>query len=187
MVQKRPETSMLSSQFGPLTEGDPESPIRVVIYEDLQCKDCAWLRRKMDDVILPEFGANVAFEHHDFPLPKHDWAKEASMAARFFTTVGYGTAIAFRRILLSEIAIVTKESLPAWVREFAIDYGADPDAAVAAMSDPRIAAVIDADIQSGLARGVEKTPTVFIGGSVFVERVPLDEFSAAIAAALEKK
>ncbi len=177
----------MAIEYPPLTEGDPESPVRVVTYEDLQCKDCAWLRRKMDEVILPEFGGHVAFEHRDFPLDKHDWAKEASMAARFFTTIGYGTAIAFRRTILSEISIITKESLPGWVRDFAIDYGADPDAAEASLYDPKLAAVIEADLQSGLARGVEKTPTVFVGDIVFIERVPLDELSAAITAEVEKK
>ena len=176
----------MASEYPPLTEGDPESPVRVVTYEDLQCKDCAWLRRKMDELILPEFGGHVAFEHRDFPLDKHDWAREASMAARFFSTIGYGTAIAFRRTILSEISIITKESLPGWVREFAVDYGADPDAAEASMSDPRIAAAIDADVQAGLARGVEKTPTVFVGGRKFVEWVPLEELSKSIEAEVER-
>jgi len=176
----------MASEYPPLTEGDPESPVRVVTYEDLQCKDCAWLRRKMDELILPEFGGHVAFEHRDFPLDKHDWAREASMAARFFSTIGYGTAIAFRRTILSEISIITKESLRGWVREFAVDYGVDADAAEASMSDPRIAAAIDADVEAGLARGVEKTPTVFVGGRMFVEWVPLDELSKSIEAEVER-
>jgi protein-disulfide isomerase len=177
----------MASEHPPLTEGDPESPVRVITYEDLQCKDCAWLRRKMDEVILPEFGGHVAFEHRDFPLAKHDWAKEASMAARFFATIGYGTAIAFRRTILSEISIITKESLPGWVRDFAVDYGADPDEAEASMSDPVIAAVIEAEVQAGLARGVEKTPTIFVGDITFVEWMPLEDLSAAITAEVEKK
>ncbi len=177
----------MANEYPPLTEGDPESPVRVITYEDLQCRDCAWLRRKMDEIILPEYGGHVAFEHRDFPLPKHDWAKEASMAARFFSTIGYGTAIAFRRTILSEISIITKESLVGWVREFAVDYGADPGAAEASMSDARLAAVIQADVQHGLARGVEKTPTVLVGERAFVEWVPLEELAQAIAAEVEKK
>jgi len=108
------------------------------------------------------------------------------MAARFFSTIGYGTAIAFRRTILSEISIITKESLRGWVREFAVDYGVDPDAAEASMRDPRIAAAIDADVQAGLARGVEKTPTVFVGDRMFVEWMPLEEFGKAIAAEVER-
>ena len=109
------------------------------------------------------------------------------MAARFFSTVGYGTAIAFRRTILSEISIISKESLVGWVRDFAVDYGADADAAEASMSDSRLAAVIEADLEAGRARDIEKTPTVFVGDRAFVEWVPLDELSQAIAAEVEKK
>ena len=177
----------MANEYPPLTEGDPESPVRVITYEDLQCKDCAWFRRKLDDVILPEFGGHVAFEHRDFPLVKHEWAREAAMAARHFSTVGYGTAIAFRRTILSEISIITKESLPEWVRDFATDYGADPEAAEAALTDARLEAVIDADVASGKERGIEKTPTVIVGNQSFVEWIQIEELSKAIELEVERK
>lgn len=173
--------------YPPLVEGNSASPVRVVIFEDLQCKDCAWLRRKLDEVLLPAYGDHVAFEHKDFPLAKHDWAAPAAMAARYFSTVGHGTGIAFRRNLLADMSIVTKESLPDWIREFAADYGANAAQAIAAMNNPKIAAVVEADRQQGVQRDVEKTPTVFLNDIAFIERIPLPELSAAIDAALGKK
>ncbi|NWF85183.1 MAG: thioredoxin domain-containing protein, partial [Bryobacteraceae bacterium] len=55
-------------------EGNPSSPVRVVIYEDLQCSDCAAFRKMLDEKLLPRYGSKVAFEHRDFPLAKHSWA-----------------------------------------------------------------------------------------------------------------
>jgi len=68
----------------PLIEGNPSSQVRVVAYEDLQCPDCAVYRRMMDERLLPAYRDKVAFEHRDFPLPRHTWARKAAIAARFF-------------------------------------------------------------------------------------------------------
>lgn len=65
----------------PLVEGLPESRVRVLIYEDLQCPDCAAFRRMMDEKILPRYASEVAFVHRDFPLAKHAWARKAAVAA----------------------------------------------------------------------------------------------------------
>lgn len=176
----------MHQSFPPLVEGNPESHVRVITYEDLQCKDCAWLRKKMDEQILPVFSERVAFEHHDFPLPKHDWARPAAIVSRHFITVSHGVAVAFRRDILADMSIITADSLADWIREFAADYGADADAALASLSDPRLAAAIDADVGSGHARKVEKTPTVFLGETAFTEWVPIPELTAAIESALSQ-
>ena len=39
-----------------LVEGRAGSPVRVLIYEDLQCPDCASFRVMMDQQILPKYG-----------------------------------------------------------------------------------------------------------------------------------
>ena len=61
-----------------LIEGAAKSPVRVLIYEDLQCPDCADFRQMMDTHLLPKYGATVTFEHRDFPLAKHAWARKAA-------------------------------------------------------------------------------------------------------------
>ena len=38
----------------PLTEGNLQSPVRVIIYEDLQCSDCAVFAVMMEKQILPK-------------------------------------------------------------------------------------------------------------------------------------
>ena len=72
----------MASAADRLIEGDPKSSVRVIIYEDLQCPDCADFRRMLDTQLLPRFAAKVAFEHRDFPLAKHAWARKAAIAAR---------------------------------------------------------------------------------------------------------
>ena len=67
-----------------LMEGAAQSTVEVLIYEDLQCPDCADFRTMLDQQLLPRYAATVRFEHRDFPLAKHAWARKAAIAARFF-------------------------------------------------------------------------------------------------------
>ena len=62
-------------------EGALQSPVRVLIYEDLQCPDCTDFRRMLDTQLLPRYAAKVRFEHRDFPLAKHVWARKAAISA----------------------------------------------------------------------------------------------------------
>jgi protein-disulfide isomerase len=167
-----------------LVEGNPESSVRVIIYEDLQCSDCAAFRRMLDEKLLPKYGARVAFEHRDFPLARHAWARKAAIAGRFFQSVNRELAIAFRRRVLAEIRQITPDSFSGWLAAFAKSKGVDPARAVASLEDAGNAAAVEKDFQEGVARGVSKTPTVFVNGAPFVETFTVEEISKEIDAAL---
>lgn len=168
----------------PLVEGNPASSVRVVIYEDLQCPDCAGFRQMLDDKLLPAYGAKVAFEHRDFPLAKHAWARKAATASRFFQDAGAEVAIAFRRQLMQNIKATRPETLDDRIAAFAREKGLDAAQAVAAADNPEYAAAVEKDFQNGIARGVSKTPTAFVNGVPFIETFTCEEIAKAIDAAL---
>lgn len=170
-----------------LTQGLADSPIRVVIFEDLQCPDCRTLHRWIDRRLLPAWGDRVAFEHHDFPLPKHDWARSAAAVAKYFDGLGPEIGIAFRRQILEELMLVDGENIESWVREFAVNNETDPDRAAMSLGDPELAAAVEADYQDGLAREVKRTPTVFVDGYPFVESFPYEDLAAAVARAVRNQ
>jgi protein-disulfide isomerase len=167
-----------------LVEGNPASSTRIVIYEDLQCPDCAAFRKMMDKVLLQRYGQRAAFEHRDFPLPKHVWARRAAVAARYFQDVRPQLAIAFRRHVLENLRSITDANFAERLAQFAQTNGADSGKARAALEDSRYAKLVEADFQEGLARGVRKTPTVFVDGRPFVEQFTVRELSEAIGRAL---
>lgn len=160
-----------------LVEGNPESPVRMVVYEDLQCGDCRNLRRLLDEVVLPRYAASIAVEHRDFPLPKHAWAWPAAVAARHFDRQSVETGLNFRRHILENLRVITFDSL----KEHLEKFGGAP------ITDVELHRLVDADYQEGLARGVEKTPTVFVNGFRFVERFPAEELIEAIENAIGEK
>lgn len=170
----------------PLIEGNPSSAVRVVAYEDLQCPDCAALRRMLDERLLPIYGGKVAFEHRDFPLAKHAWARRAAIAARFFQETSPELAIRYRRDTMAHIRETAPANFNQRLAAFAKANGVEPRKALAALDDPRYAAAVDKDLEEGVARGVAKTPTVFVNGTPFIETFSYQEVARAIEAALKQ-
>lgn len=167
-----------------LVEGLAESKVRVIIYEDLQCPDCAAFRRMLDDKILPRYADKIAFVHRDFPLAKHAWARKAAIASRYFGELKPELGLDYRRHIMSTIKEITPENFNDKLAEFARKNGADPAAALAALNDPRVAGLVERDFQDGVARGVAKTPTVFVSGKPFIETFSFEDLSQAMDDAL---
>ena len=165
-------------------EGAAQSAVHVVIYEDLQCPDCADFRALMDQRLLPVYGARVRFEHRDFPLNKHAWARKAAIAARYFEESSPGLGIAYRKYALSSLREITLDNFNSRLSEFATKHGLDPERALAALKDQRLAGLVEKDYQEGIARGIARTPTVLVNGKPFIETIPYDDIAKAIDAEL---
>ena len=167
-----------------LREGAAESPVRVIVYEDLQCPDCADFRRMMDDQLLPRYASKVMFEHRDFPLAKHAWARKAAISARYFEELQPGLGLAFRKYAMANLHEIKADSYNERLSQFAKEHATDPAKAVAALNDERLAALVEKDFQDGVARGIAKTPTVLVNGQPFIERFTFEEVAKAIDAEL---
>lgn len=175
-------TSTLSADHA--VEGNAQSTVRVVIYEDLQCGDCAKFRAMLDAHLVTKYGGQVAFEHRDFPLPKHTWSRRAAMAARFFDAQNPKLGIEFRRQVLAGFPTIQPDDLATWIAAFARQFAVDPVKAVAAISSPSLAALVEQDLADGVARGIVRTPTVLVDGEPFVETFTVEAISQAIEAAV---
>jgi protein-disulfide isomerase len=168
----------------PIVEGRADSPVRAVIYEDLQCPDCADFRRMMDEKLLPQYAGKVAFVHRDFPLAKHAWARRAAIAARFFTDRKPELGLEYRRYTMAGQEATNERNFNVRLADFAKAHDIEPEAAIAALSDARYAELVEQDYQDGVSRGVVHTPTVFVNGKPFVETFTFEEISKGIDEAL---
>lgn len=160
-----------------LREGDAKSTVRVVVYEDLQCPECAVCRKMVDEQLLPKFGAQAALKYRNFPLPKHKWARGAVIAARFVAVGNPKTGVAFRRMTLANLTTINPENFNADLSDFAKNHDVEPARAIAAL--------VEDHYQEGIARGISKTPTVFVDAGPFVEQFEREAVVKAIRAALE--
>lgn len=163
-----------------LVEGAPQSPVRVLIFEDLQCPDCADFRAMLDEKLLPKYATTVAFEHRDFPLAKHAWARKAAIAARFFGEQSPELGIAYRRYCFSNLPQSTPDNFGDRLTAFARQHNVDPASAVAALDDKRLAALVEDDFQDGIARGIARTPTALVNGRPFIETIGFEDIAKAL-------
>ena len=165
-------------------EGRPDSAVRILIFEDVQCSDCAAFRKMLDDKLLPKYGGKVAFAHRDFPLAKHAWARQAAIASRYFAGVRAELGLEFRRETMARIPEISQQGFEHYLEAFARGHDMNPADAAASLQDGHLQAAVEKDFQEGVARGVSKTPTVFVNGQPFIETFTVEEISAAIDRAL---
>jgi protein-disulfide isomerase len=187
-MTKRLGAALLLSSIGlaaqGLVEGRAGSPVRVVIYEDLQCPDCADFRVMLDQRILPKYGDRVEFVHRDFPLAKHAWARRAAIAARFFTEKDPKLGLEYRRHTMATHGETTADNFKDRVAEFARQHDLKPEEALAALDNPHYAELVEKDYQEGVGRGIVHTPTALVNGTPFIETFTFEEISKGIDDAL---
>lgn len=132
-------------------------------FGDYQCPPCGHLFPILK-TIKEEYGDRIKFTFHHFPLIQiHPHALAAAQAA---------VAAGFQGRFW-EMHNLIYQNQAAWssaadVKPYFIDYarqaGVDVNKFLNDIVSTRTTAVISADVQSGQARGVNSTPTVFIDG-----------------------
>ena len=165
-------------------EGNPESALRVRVFEDLQCKDSAAWRRMLDRILLPLFSETAAFEPFDFPLEKHAWAMPAAIVSRRMSLIEPARCLDFRRYCYEHLSEITAESFPEKIVGYAESAGLDPEDISISVRNPDFRKAVEIDIAEGRRLHVVRTPTVLVGKERFVETFGVGEIIAAIEKAL---
>lgn len=146
--------------------------VAIVIFEDLECPDCARAAPLVEEAAK---AYKIPVVRHDYPLPKHLWAYDAAIYARFFDTHSRGLGNQFRdTVFQHQLEINSKENL----QDFATKFGAANKVDVPFVVDPqgKLAAQVEADKALGNAIGLDHTPTLYVvsnkrTGTPFVEVV----------------
>src|SRR5882762_7783856 len=68
------------------------SPVALVVFEDLQCPQCARAAPLLNQASQTY---KIPLVQHDFPLPMHNWSMNAAIMARYFDTHSKSTGDAF--------------------------------------------------------------------------------------------
>ncbi|WP_419804375.1 DsbA family protein [Terriglobus sp.] len=65
----------------PARGGSEKAPVRIVVFDDLECPFCARMHEQMFPAILNRYGDQVRIVYKDFPLSQHPWAIHAAINA----------------------------------------------------------------------------------------------------------
>lgn len=165
-----------------LDDAGPDAPV-VVEFLDFECEACGAVYPTMEE-LRAQYEGRVTFAIRYFPLPGHANSRNAAVAVEAAAQQGALEPMYQRMFETQSEWGEAQASEAARFRGYAEELGldmADYDAAVAA---PETMARVEQDFQAGAALGVDRTPTIFIGG----ERLDLQSLSdieEAIEASLQ--
>jgi protein-disulfide isomerase len=145
--------------------------VALIVFEDLQCPDCARAAPLLEEAAKTY---HIPLVVHDFPLPRHNWAFDAAVFARYFDTQSKKLGSDFRLQVFQHQQSITPENLRAFADKFAAEHKVDLPFVV----DPqgKFAEEIKAEHDLGLRVGIDHTPTIYVvsnktQGKPFVEVV----------------
>src|SRR5215467_8750824 len=96
----------------------PGARVAIVVFEDLECPDCARAYPVVWDTAKAH---NVPVVLHDFPLNNHPWSFDAAVYARYFDTKSEKLVNDFRGYIYLNQPQITKDNL----RQYAEKFGND--------------------------------------------------------------
>lgn len=153
--------------------GEAKAAVTVVMFGDFQCPYCARGAEALEQVRKRHL-KDVRVVHRDYPLPFHQEAVPAALAARCAARQGkYWEA---HDALYARYDQLTAQTYP----EVAQTLGLNVAAFDACRQDPAVRAEIDADAQAGAAAGVDGTPAFFINGIRIAGALPADQLDALV-------
>jgi hypothetical protein len=182
-------TLLLGFSFSALAQSVPDvlrppkgSPVGLVVFEDLQCPQCA---RSAPLLLQASQTYKIPLVQHDFPLPMHNWSLNAAILARYFDTKSKSVGDAFRLYVFEH----QREILPDNLRSFSEKFAAEHKVDLPFVVDPagKLNALIMADRDLGKTINLDHTPTIYVvtdkkSGTPFVEVKDLSQLYATIDA-----
>ncbi|HET8668156.1 MAG TPA: thioredoxin domain-containing protein, partial [Terriglobales bacterium] len=145
--------------------------VAIVVFEDMQCPDCARANPLLQEAARTY---KIPLVRYDFPLPMHDWSKEAAIIAHYFDAKSKKLGNDYRDDVFKHQQEINKQNLRAFSEKFAAEHKIDLPMFV----DPqgKFAAEVQADSNFGQRVGINHTPTIYVvsnarQGTPFVEVV----------------
>ena len=170
---------LLVALVSPAFAGDPSQlkppkgyKVALVEFVDLQCPDCANAAPVLEDA---RHTYKIPLVRYDYPLPKHSWARQAAVLARFFDTKSQRVGDEFRQFCFEHQRVITT---PEQLRQQAEKFAQEKSISLPLVVDPdgALEAKVNQDVALGNAVGIEHTPTIYVvsnrsTGQPFVEIV----------------
>jgi protein-disulfide isomerase len=167
--------------------GDPNAPVKIVVYEDFQCPACRNYSLNIEPLIVENYvkTGKVYYEFKQFPfLDRNNPGNESHQAANAsLCAAAQGRFWDYHDILFANwlgenVGSFTDKRLVT----FAENLGLNMDEFNACFNSNEFQNTINNDLSAGIAAGVNSTPSVFVNN----QSVPIsyDLISKAIDTAL---
>ena len=174
-----PAPAAAADGFRGYTLGSAAAPVEVTEYSDFECPYCARFASVQMPAIREQLIATgkVRWRYRDFPLPSHQYARYAALAAQCAGAQGKFWEM-HDQVFFNHSWAQTGKHPRGLFRDFAKSFGLNLDDYDACMDSQRYAGWIEASRQEGEALGVGGTPTFFVNGRQYKGPPTSDAFKA---------
>ena len=160
-------------------KGAKDALVTIVQFSDFQCPFCSRVEPTIDKV-MEEYKGKVRVAWRNKPLPFHDKAKPAAIAAAAANQQG-------KFWQMHDIMFKNQQNLDAAsLEKYAKEIGLDMTKFKAALQDKKLADAVEAEIAMGDKLGARGTPAFFINGSFLSGAQPYENFKSRIDEQLKK-
>jgi protein-disulfide isomerase len=139
------------------TQGKTNASWTIVEYGDYQCPSCGDVQPVVKQ-LQAHFGDRLRFVFRNFPLEMHPYAEHAAEAAEFASA--HGKFWEMHDLLFEHQANLKEATL----LKLAVKLRLASDHLSHALKEGKYAARVKTDLDSGIASGVQGTPTFYING-----------------------
>ncbi len=142
--------------------GPKNAPITLIEFSDFQCPYCARSFDTVEELSKRYKGKiRLVFKHN--PLPFHKKARPAHKAS--IAAQRQGKFWSYRNLLMTHQGEWSGGDTDAVLKKYASEAGLDMSRFVKDMADPKLDAIIDADLAQAQEIGVQGTPTYIVNGA----------------------
>lgn len=143
--------------------GPADAAVTMVEYSDLQCPHC----KKSHDILaaeLPKLGIKVRRTFKHYPLPLHDWAYDAAIAAACASRAKPAAGDTVRERFFAEQESITVQTVRAKALEYAKAAKLPPAVFQRCFDEKQTKDVIAANKAEADSLSIAGTPTLFVNG-----------------------
>jgi protein-disulfide isomerase len=160
-------------------KGAKDALVTIVQFSDFQCPFCSRVEPTIDQ-IMKDYAGKVRVAWRNLPLPFHDKAKPAAIAAMAANAQGKFWQM-HEKLFKNQSALAAAD-----LEKYAQEIGLNMAKFKAAFEDKKIAEAIDADAAMGGKIGARGTPAFFVNGHFLSGAQPLERFKSVIDEELKK-
>ncbi len=151
-------------------KGNSDATVTLTEYSDFQCPACASFQPVVNE-LMAQYGEQLRFEYKHFPLPIHNFAQQAAVAAEAASQ--QGKFFEFHDALFENQQEWSTSATPqVFFAQYAKELGLDVEKFKAHQNSSVLRDAVRTDMNEARELGLTGTPTFFLNG----ERMQFETF-----------
>lgn len=166
----------------PHIKGNPDAAVTLVEYSDFQCPACAAFQPVIEQ-LLASYGDKIRFEYHHYPLPIHNFAQQAAVAAEAAGQQGKFFEM-HDRLFLNQQEWSTSATPQAFFIKYATELGLDEEKFKTHLRSSILRDAVREDLRQAQSLQLTGTPSFFLNGEK-MQFETFEDFLAQVAAVID--